>query len=107
MGTARLERGDDPRVHDALTQHVGRPVTLEREGGESHFDEGPLHLVGTGALERVGREHGGVVDPRRLRANVVVETGDSEQEWAGRIGQDASDALRQALTDLLGESTAS
>lgn len=42
-------------------------------------------------------------------AQVVVHRlfAEVEQEWAGRIGQDASDALRQALTDLLGESTAS
>ena len=41
-------------------------------------------------------------------AQVVVHRlfAEVEQEWAERIGQDASVALRQALTDLLGEGTA-
>ncbi len=77
-------RGDEERVHAALTRHVGRSVTLAREEGASHYDEGPLHLVGTGQLNRVGRAHGGTVDPRRLRPNVVVESDAGEEEWAGR-----------------------
>jgi uncharacterized protein YcbX len=81
-------RGDDPSVHAALSAHVGRPVTLRREDTVPHFDEGPLHLVTTSALARAGELLGAPVDVRRLRANLVVDTGTApafdEREWTGR-----------------------
>lgn len=84
----RMIRGDDPAVHDALSEHVGRPVTLGREERVSHFDEGPIHLVTTASLTTTGAAHGGSVDARRLRPNVVVDTGEltglPEDDWAGR-----------------------
>ncbi|MGH8892988.1 MAG: MOSC N-terminal beta barrel domain-containing protein [Actinomycetes bacterium] len=33
-------RGDQPEIHEVLSDHVGRPVTLALEDGVSHFDEG-------------------------------------------------------------------
>lgn len=84
----RAVRGDDPAVHDALTAHVGRPVTLAREGEVSHFDEGPLHVVTTSSLARLGELVGGEVDARHVRANLVVDTRGAasfdEHEWVGR-----------------------
>ena len=81
-------RGDDPAVHDALSAHVGRPVTLAREEQVSHFDEGPVHLVTTAALATTAARHGGPVDARRLRPNFVVDTGSltglPEHDWDGR-----------------------
>ncbi len=85
----RLHRGDDRDVHEALSRHVGRPVTLAREDGESHFDEGPLHLVTAASLRSTASVHGRPVDALRLRPNVVIDTGASEgcpeQEWVGRL----------------------
>ncbi|HEX6246411.1 MAG TPA: MOSC N-terminal beta barrel domain-containing protein [Nocardioidaceae bacterium] len=69
----------------ALSQYVGRPVTLGREAAVSHFDEGPLHLVTTASLEAAG--DGRPVDPRRTRANLVLEWADDgfpEHGWVGR-----------------------
>jgi uncharacterized protein len=84
----RVVPGDDGAAHDALSEHVGRPVRLAREEQVSHFDEGPIHLVTTASLTTVGARHGTPVDPRRLRPNVVVETGAlgglPEDGWAGR-----------------------
>lgn len=83
----QVARGDDPAVHAALTDHVGRPVTLAREEAVSHFDEGPLHLVTTASLGTVARAHGHPVDVRRTRANVVVGwegEGFPELGWPGR-----------------------
>jgi uncharacterized protein len=77
-------RGDDDAIHAALSEHVGRPVRLEREERVSHFDEGPLHLVTTASLERVARARGRDVDVRRLRANLLVESTDLEADWTGR-----------------------
>ncbi len=79
-----LLRGDDDAIHAALSEHVGRPVRLEREERVSHFDEGPLHLVTTASLERVARARGRDVDVRRPRANLLVESTDLEGDWAGR-----------------------
>ncbi len=79
-----LLRGDDDAIHGALSEHVGRPVRLEREERVSHFDEGPLHLVTTASLERVARARGRDVDVRRPRANLLVESTDLEADWAGR-----------------------
>ena len=38
-GNGRAIRGDDSSVHEALSDHVGRPVTLGREERVSHFDK--------------------------------------------------------------------
>jgi uncharacterized protein YcbX len=84
----RSLRGDDPEVHQALSDHVGRPVSLGREVEVSHFDEGPIHLVTTSSLATIGDARGDRVDPRRLRPNVVVDTapqtGLPENDWSGR-----------------------
>ena len=79
-------RGDDPQVHAALSAHVGRPVSLRREGGVPHADEGPLHVVTTASLRASAK--GTPVDARRARANLVVDTGAAEgfveDLWLGR-----------------------
>lgn len=84
----RTLRGDDPSVHEALSAHVGRPVTLAREAEVSHFDDGPVHLVTSASLEVVGRHLGEPVDVRRFRPNLVVDTGDLagfvEDGWIGQ-----------------------
>ena len=84
----RSLRGDDPGVDAALSDHVGRPVTLAREERVSHFDEGPIHLVTTASLATTAARHGRPVDVRRLRPNFVVDTGPvtgfPEHDWGGR-----------------------
>lgn len=81
----RRLRSDGPDTDVALSRHVGRPVTLGREAAVSHFDEGPLHLVTTASLETAGQDR--PVDPRRTRANLVLEwagAGFPEHNWVGR-----------------------
>lgn len=81
-------RGDDPAVHAVMSAYVGRPVTLGREDGVSHFDDGPVHLVTTASLTTLSRHHGSSVDVRRFRPNLLVDTGNAdgfvEQDWLGR-----------------------
>lgn len=82
-------RADDSDAVDAaLSAHAGRPVSLAREGDVSHFDDGPVHLVTTASLTTMSARHGSVVDPRRCRPNLVVDTGAlqgfPEDEWLGR-----------------------
>jgi uncharacterized protein len=87
--------GDDPSVHEALSDHVGRPVQLRPEGRVSHFDEGPLHLVTTASLAALADHHGAPVSTARLRANLLVDVGTAtgfvENGWTGQtlaIGAD-------------------
>lgn len=79
---------DDPAAEVALSDHFGEPVTLRRETDVAHQDEGPLSIVGTATLVELGRYDGGgrPVDPRHLRANVIVETEVpfAEEAWVGR-----------------------
>ncbi len=51
-----------------------------------HFDETPVSLVGTATLAHCEERYGVRADPRRLRANVVVETEEPfvEETWLGQ-----------------------
>lgn len=84
----RRVRGDDPRVHDALSAALGTAVTLVREARIPHFDDGAVHLVTTAALEWLrARLPGSQIDGRRFRPNIVVSAagaGQPEQSWVGR-----------------------
>ena len=71
-------RGDDAGVHAALSTHVGRPVTLAKEAGVPHADEGPVHLVTTASLRAASA--GAPLDARRARANLVVDTEALDEE---------------------------
>src|SRR5262249_43672738 len=65
-------RGDEPRVADWLSAALGQPVTFHREDAETHFDDGPVHLITTTSLRSVRRASGVPVDQRRLRANILL-----------------------------------
>ncbi|MCR6032574.1 MOSC domain-containing protein [Nocardioides sp. zg-579] len=75
-------RAPDPALDEALTAYVGRPVALRQESDVEHHDEGPLHLVTTATLDRLG------ADGALLRANLVVDVPGiqpfAEDLWAGR-----------------------
>lgn len=96
--------GADPRIHQALSAHVGRPVTLAKEAAVSHFDEGALHLVTTSSLARLSELHGNAVDLRRLRPNLVIDNGQGrpfdEGDWIGRelrIGPEVRVRVRKPM----------
>ena len=73
---------------DALSQHFGEPVLLRRETDVMHQDQATFSLVGTATLVELGRQEGDgrPMDPRHVRANVVVETHEpyAEESWIGR-----------------------
>jgi len=78
----------DPECAAAISEVVGRPVTVCVEGEVPHFDSEPVHLLTTASL-RWARSlaRGSTIDERRFRPNVVVETpgaGTVEQGWIGR-----------------------
>lgn len=87
-------RGDAPSINSELTEALNQPVTLAREQAISHFDDSSVHLITTASLDWLrARLPGSVVDERRFRPNLVIETEGSElveQNWLGkrlRIGQ--------------------
>lgn len=93
----RQLRGDDPRVHEALSAALGSAVTLVREARVPHFDDSAVHLITTAGLEWLrARLPESRLDERRFRPNIVVAApgaGQPEQSWIGRtlrIGADAT-----------------
>jgi uncharacterized protein len=96
--------GDAPDVHEALSNHVGRPVQLRPEGAVSHFDEGPLHLVTSASLAALADHHGAPVSTARMRANLLVDVGTAtgfvEDSWTGQtlaIGPDLVIRIREPM----------
>jgi uncharacterized protein YcbX len=84
----RRLRADDPAIDSALSEALGTPVTLAREGEVSHFDASPIHLVGSSSLEWLrSRLPESRVDERRFRPNITVATDQSELSWIGRTLQ--------------------
>ncbi|MGD8191686.1 MOSC domain-containing protein [Brevibacillus ginsengisoli] len=83
-------RGDDPTVHETLSERLGYPVTLVQEESISHFDEGPVSIITTSALRMLSEQLGEPVDPRRFRANILMDTegtGYIEDNWVDRLIQ--------------------
>jgi len=82
-------RGDDPTIHDALSEVLGTAVTLAREAHTPHFDNGAVHIVSTAALTWLRSQLGDSrIDERRFRPNIVVTTHGSaqvEQSWVGKV----------------------
>jgi MOSC domain-containing protein len=78
----------DPDTDRRLSELLGRPVAVRAEGAMPHHDDCPVHLVSTASLRRLGRQLGEPVDPRRTRANLLVEVdgdGWAEDGWTGRL----------------------
>jgi uncharacterized protein YcbX len=71
---------------ERLSRLVGRPVTFSQEAAVSHFDDGPVSLLGSASVTAVADERGRPVDAARFRANVLL-TGlraFAEESWIGR-----------------------
>jgi len=95
---------DDPAGHRAVSEVLGRRVTIAREAEVVHHDEGPVSLISTAALRRLAELTGSVVDPLRFRANLLVDLpgdGFPEEDWLGRdlrIGDQVVLRPRRRLT---------
>ena len=72
----------------ALSDHFGEEVELGPEADVAHQDAGQVSLVGTATLRELAAlyrlDH--PLDPRHLRANLVLETAEpfAEESWTGR-----------------------
>jgi len=79
-------RADADDAAERLSRVLGQPLTLAMETEVSHFDDGPVSLLGSASVAAVASEHGEHVDPARFRSNIVVATDEAfaEEEWIGR-----------------------
>ncbi|HET6817900.1 MAG TPA: MOSC domain-containing protein [Mycobacteriales bacterium] len=64
---------DDDVAAQWLSAHSGEPLTLARESDVSHFDDGPVSMLGLASVAALSAEVGADIDPSRFRANVLVE----------------------------------
>lgn len=84
-----VTRADDPKIHGALSDKLGRPVTLATQIDVSHLDNGPVHIVTSASLAQLADAlPGSHIDERRFRPNVVLEVPDDsapESAWIGRL----------------------
>jgi uncharacterized protein YcbX len=84
----RVMGTDEPGVHDALSSWLGQPVTVAREAGVPFFDQAPIHVVATAALERLRAAlPGAAIDERRFRPNLLIDApadAPLERDWIGR-----------------------
>lgn len=76
----------DPVLDHHLTTVMAADVTVAPETDVPHQDASPLSIVGTATLSWCSARWGGSADPRRIRANVVLETDTPfvEEAWVGR-----------------------
>ena len=89
----RRWRADSAELSAALSEACGRPLALRTETDVPHHDDAPVHVLTTASLRTLGARLGGPVDPRRFRANLLVDVdleagGDAtdwpEDAWVGR-----------------------
>lgn len=78
---------DDQELLAEVGRAAGRPVAIERNPTGFH-DAAAVHLVTQSSLAAMGEWAGHEIDPRRFRANIVVETASPEPfpeaGWPGR-----------------------
>lgn len=75
----------DPGLDADLSHALGAPVAVRAEADVSHYDSGSVSLIGTATLAWCEQRWGGPGDPRRFRANLLIETDEPfvEESWIG------------------------
>jgi uncharacterized protein YcbX len=90
---------DAPELPGHLSSHLGQPVTVTRETDVSHFDDGPVSLLGSASLAELVADRGDEVDAVRFRANIVIGTEEAfvEDSWIGRRIEIGTAVLRVTM----------
>ena len=80
-------KAGDPALDAELSAAMGLPITVAAETDIPHFDDGSVSLIGSASLAWCEANLGVDADRRRIRPNIVVETGDPfvEETWLGRV----------------------
>jgi len=85
-------------LREELEADIGRSLALRLAPG-SNFDDSPLLLLNLASVRRLGDALGRDLDPRRFRANLLLEgmEPDVEYNWLGRRLRAGSAILEGAL----------
>jgi uncharacterized protein YcbX len=65
---------------EAVSSYVGQPVRLIRARAGDGYDVTPVSIVSTASIERLNRETGEPVDPRRFRMLLQVDGCEAHEE---------------------------
>lgn len=87
---------DSPLLQAELEAALGRSLTLRDRPG-AHFDDSPLLVLNLASIRRLGAALDTTLDPRRFRANLLLEglEPDAENQWPG-LRLQAGSAVLQA-----------
>lgn len=72
----------DPLLHGRLEAAAGEPVALIQVA-RGIYDSMPISIVTTASHAGVEAAHGGALDPRRFRSNLVIESELPVNAWQG------------------------
>lgn len=88
----RASCAEDPLSSERLSEHVGRPVVLERETATGHHDDGPVSLLALRSVAAVGDR----VEPEHFRANLLLAVDEpyAEDRWVGTVVRVGAAVLR-------------
>jgi uncharacterized protein YcbX len=91
---------DDEDAAVRLSRQLAQPVTFARETSVSHYDDGPVSLIGMPSVAALSAEWQADVDPSRFRPNVVLDTSGPfvEDTWVGQRLQIGSAVLLVDMT---------
>ena len=91
---------DAPELAERLTAHAGQPLTAERETDVSHFDDGPVSLLGLASVDALAAARGEPVDAGRFRPNITLDldAAFAEDSWVGRRLHVGSAVLEVTMT---------
>jgi uncharacterized protein len=87
----------DPTLVDTLSSAAKQPLNLMQLGNGA-YDSMPVSIVTTASLAKLNVAHGSLIDRRRFRANILVESDFLESEWRGQRvqigdGEDSAELL--------------
>lgn len=64
---------DQPEADKLLSEAFDQDVELVAEQRQTHFDDGPVHIVTRSSIERLEERSGVRIASGRLRANIIVD----------------------------------
>ncbi len=86
--TGQWHRADDPLALADLCETLATPLAIRPQTTVSHLDAGAVHIVSSSTIAWLETHSGPGQTARRLRPNLVLETGDLgshvEESWIGR-----------------------
>lgn len=86
---------DDPELLKRLSAAARAPIGL-MQLAIGAYDSMPLSIVTSAAHRQVEVAHGSALDQRRFRANIVIESEQSQDEWKGKriaFGEEGAELL--------------